>query len=104
LSPALLHRAGYLLHEWQGPAIVLENGTRAVELGGEEISITYRNKVVSGTTVVLPMDGIEFLLGNDFLRQFGHLPVDNTGERAHGILRDLPSSVLSFSEPPVRHT
>jgi hypothetical protein len=60
--------------------------------------------VVSGKAVVLPMDGIEFLMGNDFLGQFGHLPVNNTGERAHGILGDLPSSVLSFSEPPVRHT
>jgi hypothetical protein len=50
------------------------------------------------------MDGMEFLMGNDFLRQFRHLHVDYTGERTHVILGDLPSYALSFPEPPVRHT
>ncbi|KZS03675.1 Uncharacterized protein APZ42_033546, partial [Daphnia magna] len=104
MSPTLLHRTGYLLQEWHGPAIVLANGTRAVPLGGAQISITYRNKTVSGTAIVLPMNEIEFLMGNDFLRQFGHLHVDYTGEQAHVILGDLPSFALNFPEPPVRHT
>ncbi|KZS11578.1 Uncharacterized protein APZ42_023719 [Daphnia magna] len=45
-----------------------------------------------------------FICGNDFLRQFGHLHVDYTGEQAHVILGDLPSFALNFPEPPVRHT
>ncbi len=47
------------------------------------------------------MNGIESLMVNDFLRQFGHF---HTGERAHVILGDMPSSALSFSESSVRHT
>ncbi|KZR96153.1 Uncharacterized protein APZ42_009673, partial [Daphnia magna] len=104
MSPTLLHRTGYLLQEWHGPAIVLANGTRAVPLGGAQISITYRNKTVSGTAVVLPMNEIEFLMGNDFLRQFGHLHVDYTGEQAHVIFGNQPSFALNCPEPPVQHT
>jgi hypothetical protein len=102
LSTALLRRTSYPLCDWNGLAIVLANGTRAVPLGGAHITITHHNKSVSGTAVVMQMEGMEFLTGNDFLRQFGQLHVDYTGSTTQVILGELPFSEAKYQAPRTR--
>ncbi|KZS18242.1 Uncharacterized protein APZ42_015657 [Daphnia magna] len=90
LSPDLLKQTSFYLEQWSGPAIILANGTRASPLGAALVTITHKGRWAAGTAVVMAMEGNDLLLGNDFLKQFGKLQIDYTGDATLVTLGELP--------------
>lgn len=90
LSPDLLKQTPFCLEQWSGPTIILANGTRASPLGAALITITHKGRWAAGTAVIMAMEGIDLLLGNDFLKQFGKLQIDYTGDATLVTLGELP--------------
>jgi hypothetical protein len=52
---------------WEGPRIIMANGSTASPLGFTLITIQLHKKITKGKAVVMEMEGINLLLGNDFL-------------------------------------
>ena len=76
ISPELLAKAGFQLKAWTGPRILMANGTPASPVGSAEITVRHENGSAKGLAVVFKMEGIDLLLGNDFLKQFGRLQIE----------------------------
>jgi hypothetical protein len=59
-----------------GPNIVKANGATISPIGAAYMMVTIHNKLPMGTALVMQMEGIDLLLGNDFLKQFGNVDID----------------------------
>ena len=95
LSPQLLQRTEFALCPWVGPRIVMANGVTATPLGSATISIHHLKGTARGVAVVLQMDGIDLLLGNDFLKQFGRLQIDYLKASTLLTLGELPLAEIT---------
>jgi predicted aspartyl protease len=76
ISPKLLACTNFQITEWEGPRVIMANGSTASPIGATLITVKLHNKVATGNAVVMQMEGIDLLLGNDFLKQFGKLHID----------------------------
>ena len=76
ISLVLLRASQFVMRPWDGPRVVLANGEQATLLGAATISVNHRMGTATGEDVVFGMDGIDLLLGNDFLRQCGKVQID----------------------------
>lgn len=76
ISPKLLACTNFQMTELEGPRIIMANGSTASPIGATLITVKLHNKVATGNAVVMQMEGIDLLLGNDFLKQFGKLHID----------------------------
>jgi predicted aspartyl protease len=76
ISPKLLACTKFQMTAWEGPRIIMANGSTASPLGATLITKQLHNKMAKGKAVVMQMGGIDLLLGNDSLKQFGKLQID----------------------------
>jgi hypothetical protein len=65
-----------LLLKVVGMRIIMTNGSTTSPLGATLITVQLHIRVAKGKAVVMQMEGIDLLLGNDFLKQFGKLHID----------------------------
>jgi len=94
ISPKLLTCTEFKLDSWYGPNIVMANGTTVSPIGAAYITVTVHNKLVTGTAVVMHMEGMDLLLGNDFLKQFGKLHIDYQASKTLLTVGDFPFNLL----------
>lgn len=64
--------------------------------GAAEILVTHKNRYVKGKAIVMAMSGIELLMGNDFLKQFGSIRINYQAEKPLLTMGDLPLAVISI--------
>ncbi|KZR96586.1 Uncharacterized protein APZ42_008998, partial [Daphnia magna] len=64
--------------------------------GAAEILVTHKNRSVKGKEIVMAMSGIELLMGNDFLKQFGCIRINYQAEKPLLTMGDLPLAVISL--------
>jgi hypothetical protein len=76
ISPKLLACTKFQMTAWEGPRIIMANGSTASPLGATLITIQLHKKSAKGKAVVIQIKEIDLLLGNDFLKQFGKLHID----------------------------
>lgn len=76
----------------------MANGTAAVPLGGANITIHHADRIAKGPVIVLDMSGIDVLLGNDFLKQFGKVHIDYDHDRPLLTLGDLPLAAIQVNQ------
>ena len=96
ISPQLLEKTQFRASPWTGPRIIMANGSPAHPIGSAHIAITHRNGSASGEAVVMGMTGIDLLLGNDFLKQFGNVRIDYKDQRPLLTLGDLPLNAIQL--------
>ncbi|EFX69868.1 hypothetical protein DAPPUDRAFT_113270 [Daphnia pulex] len=56
--------------------LVMANGEQATLMGAATISVNHKMGTATGESVVFRMDGIDLILGNDFLKQYGKVQID----------------------------
>ena len=94
ISPQFLEKTRFRSRPWNGPRIIMANGSPSHPIGSAHIIITHRNGSASGEAVVMGMTGIDLLLGNDFLKQFGKVRIDYNDPRPLLTLGDLPLNAI----------
>ena len=95
ISPALLKKTKFKLMPWTGSKILMANGTAALPEGSADISIGHNKGTATGKAVVMAMDGIELLLGNDFLKQYGKVQIEYKNNSTLLTLGDLPLAAVN---------
>jgi len=102
VSPEWCKRINAKIGPWEGPQLWMANSTTASVNGVAEIEVSnYRGKA-AGTALVMPMNGYDLLLGNNFLRQFGTLKIDYTTD-GHQITlgEELPVGAVEEEAKPI---
>lgn len=94
ISPKLLKCTQFTLESWHGPNIVLVNGATVSPIGAAYITVTLHTKIAMGTALVMQMEDIDLLLGNDFLKQFGKLHIDYQASKTLITVGDLPLNLI----------
>ena len=95
ISPKLLACTNFQMTELEGPRIIMANGSTASPIGATLITVQIHNKVATGNAVVMQMEGIDLLLGNDFLKQFGKLHIDYQDSQTLITVGELPLNVIT---------
>ena len=90
VSPALVAKIGMPLVTWGRPSVVMVNGQKTPSLGVVDQKVTHAVTEARGKALVLDMDGIPLLLGNDFLRHFKRLEILYEGATPQLFLGELP--------------
>jgi hypothetical protein len=72
----------------------MANGVTVSPIGASFITVTLHDKLAMGTAVVMHMEGMDLLLGNDFLNQFGKLQIEYQASKTLITVRDLPLNVI----------
>ena len=90
ISPELLHESQFVLRPWNGPRDVMANGEPATLMGAATISVNHEMGTATGEAVVFRMDGIDLILGNDFLKQYGKVQIDYREPKASITFGDQP--------------
>ncbi|KZR95642.1 Uncharacterized protein APZ42_010518 [Daphnia magna] len=81
ISPELLKKTQFVQQPWSGSGIILSNGSRVMPEGAAEILVTHKNRSVKGKAIVMAMSGIEFLMENNFLKQFGSIRINYQADK-----------------------
>jgi predicted aspartyl protease len=95
ISPELLQESQFVLRPWIGPRVVMANGEPATLLGAATISVNHIRGTATGEAVVFQMDGIDLILGNDFLRQYGKVQIDYREPNASITFGDQPLAAVT---------
>jgi hypothetical protein len=95
ISPELLQESQFVLRPWIGPRVVMANGEPATLLGAATISVNHIRGTATGEAVVFQMDGIDLILGNDFLRQYGKVQIDYREPKASITFEDQPLAAVT---------
>ena len=101
IHPEFLKTTTFTKEKWEGPRVIMANGTTAEPLGGAEISIEHQQGKAKGLALVLEMDGIDLLLGNDFLKQFKKVRIDYHDAGNLITLGDTPLAAISVESTPL---
>ncbi|KZR95654.1 Uncharacterized protein APZ42_010496, partial [Daphnia magna] len=96
ISPDLLKKTQFIQQPWDGSGIILANGSRVMPLGAAEILVTHKNRSVKGKAIVMAMSGMELLMGNDFLAQFGSIRINYQAEKPLLTMGDFPLAAISL--------
>ena len=99
ISPKLLTCTKFQMTAWEGPRIIMANGSTASPLGATLITVQLHNKIAKGKAVVMQMEGIDLLLGNDFLKQFGKLHIDYQDSQTLITVGELPLNLITPKKP-----
>ncbi|KAI9552646.1 pol polyprotein [Daphnia sinensis] len=70
--------------------------SRVMPLGAAEILVTHKDRSVKGKAIVMAMSGMELLMGNDFLKQFGSIRINYQAEKPLLTMGDLPLAAISL--------
>ncbi|KZS10694.1 Uncharacterized protein APZ42_024785 [Daphnia magna] len=95
-SPELLKKTQFVQQPWNGSGIILANGSRVMPEGAAEILVTLKNRSVKEKAIIMAMSGIELLMGNDFLKQFGSIRINYQAEKPLLTMGDLSLAVISL--------
>ena len=77
ITPGVLRDSPFVMQSWNGPAqLKMADGTFGTPLGSARIFVKHPNGSAAGLVAVMQMNGIDLLLGNDFLRQFRRLEIN----------------------------
>ncbi|KZS10306.1 Uncharacterized protein APZ42_025260 [Daphnia magna] len=98
ISPKLLAATAFIIQPWKGPNILMANGSKAEPLGAAYITVQHRNKRAEGIAVVMQMEEMDLLLGNDFLKQFRRIQIDYTDSETLLTMGDLPLNAIYAQE------
>lgn len=98
ITPQYLKKTPFKIHEWTGPKVLMANGSLATPLGGTHIVVKHKNCIASGEALVLEMNGIDLLIGNDFLKQFGQIRIDYNTPKPSINLGELPVGAITISQ------
>jgi predicted aspartyl protease len=98
ISPELLQESQFVLRPWIGPRVVMANGEPATLMGAATISVNHEMGTATGEAVVFQMDGIDLILGNDFLKQYGKVQIDYRESKASITFGDQPLAAIT-SQP-----
>ncbi|KAI9565302.1 hypothetical protein GHT06_009090 [Daphnia sinensis] len=97
ISPELLKKTQFVQQPWDGSGIILANGSRVMPLlEAAEILVTHKDRSVKGKAIVMAMSGMELLMGNDFLKQFGSIRINYQAEKPLLTMGDLPLAAISL--------
>jgi predicted aspartyl protease len=99
ISLKLLACTKFQMTAWEGPRIIMANGSTASLLGATLITVQLHNKIAKGKAVVMQMEGIDLLLGNDFLKQFGKLNIDYQDSQTLITVGELPLNLITPQKP-----
>ena len=99
ITPELCQDLNLTVTSWTGPALILANGSPATPVGAVQITVANPRGRASGSAIVMTMDGMSLLLGNDFLKQFGKLEIDYRNLNPLITLGELPLSNVSVETP-----
>ena len=99
ITPELCQDLNLTVTSWTGPALILANGSPATLVGAVQITVENPRGRASGSAIVMTMDGMSLLLGNDFLKQFGKLEIDYRNLNPLITLGELPLSNVSVETP-----
>ncbi|XP_045034364.1 uncharacterized protein LOC123475563 [Daphnia magna] len=95
ISPELLRASQFVLRPWDGPRVVMANGEQATLMGAATISVNHKMGTATGEAVVFGMDGIDLILGNDFLKQYGKVQIDYREPKASITFGDQPLAAIT---------
>ena len=101
ISPKLLACTRFQRTAWDGPRIIMANGSTATPLGDSLITVQLHNKFARGKAVIMEIEGIDLLLGN-FLKQFGKLHIDYQNSKTLITVGKLPLNVITPQKPKPR--
>ena len=76
----------------------MANGEPATLMGAATISVNHKMGTATGEAVVFQMDGIDLILGNDFLKQYGKVQIDYRESKASITFGDQPLAAIT-SQP-----
>jgi hypothetical protein len=96
ISPELLQESQFVLRPWIGPRVVMANGEPATLLGAATISVNHIRGTATGEAVVFQMDGIDLILGNVFLRQYGKVQINYREPKASITFGDQPLAAVTL--------
>ena len=68
----------------------MANGSPATPLGAVHLIVSNPGGRAEGSVIVMEMDGMTLLLGNDFLKQFGRLEIDYRNQSPLITLEEVP--------------
>jgi predicted aspartyl protease len=95
ISPELLKESQFVMRPWDGPRVVMANGEQATLMGAATISVNHEMGTATGEAVVFGMDGIDLILGNDFLKQYGKVQIDYREPKASITFGDQPLAAIT---------
>ncbi|KAI9553732.1 hypothetical protein GHT06_021668 [Daphnia sinensis] len=78
-----------------GPRVVMANGEQAMLMGAAIISVSHKMGTATGEAVVFGMDGIDLILGNDFLKQYGKVQIDYREPKTSITFGDQPLAAIT---------
>ncbi len=96
ISPLLLEKTRFKLLKWEGPSIMMANGSTTVPIGAAFIRIEHLSGSAEAKVIVMEMNGNELLLGNDLLEQFKKLQIDYQSSGNQVTLGDVPLITTSI--------
>jgi hypothetical protein len=73
----------------------MANGEQATLMGAATISVNHKMGTATGEAVVFGMDGIDLILGNDFLKQYGKVQIDYREPKASINFGDQPLAAIT---------
>lgn len=76
ISPKLVSELGLVIRPWDGPGVKMANGQQCIPQGAVKVDIETTIGRVVGEIIVMQMDGMDLLLGNDMLAQLGRIIVE----------------------------
>lgn len=94
-SPSLQEKLQIRQTRWDGPSVLMVNGQKIPPLGALELDIEHRGMKAKGKVILLEMNGIELLLGNDFLSQFKRFQINYDDKEAELLLGELPVNAIT---------
>lgn len=91
------------LQNWEGPLLIMANGTRAQPNGTVTLEMVIGSTPVTAVAAVLPINGFDLLLGNNALRQLRTVQIEYDPEGA-AVFSNNPESepkAVSASTPTI---
>ena len=90
ITPELCTSLAMVPKPWTGPSLVMANGSPATPLGAVHLIVSNPRGRAEGSVIVIEMDGMTLLLGNDLLKQFGRLEIDYRNQSPLITLGEVP--------------
>jgi len=90
ITPQKVSELGLEISPWDGPGVTMANGQRGDPLGAVYVDIETTQGRVTGKILVMKMDEVNLLLGNDLLSQLKRLVIDYPTTGPARLLAELP--------------
>jgi len=98
MSPRAMSEIGLKLERWDGPGVTMANDQRGTPLGAVDVDIVTTQGRVMGRIIVMQMEYVNLLLGNDLLSQMGRIVIDYPADGPGRLLAELPVGAINLDE------